>query len=57
LPALLLPVFEDVWPAVFVPPVTSPPAIVTGTLALTEFWSALAFEAASCAVSAAWLEI
>src|SRR5436305_1154859 len=34
----------------------SPPAMLTGALPFTAFWSALAFDAPSCAVSAACLE-
>jgi hypothetical protein len=34
------------------PPDTEPPAIVTGTFALTPFWSAFASELADCVVDA-----
>ena len=45
-----------VWLALLSPPETSPPAMLTGTLALTAFWSASAFDAASWAVSDFWAE-
>jgi uncharacterized membrane protein YjjB (DUF3815 family) len=43
---LLFAPFEAVWFAALVPPVTLPPAMFTGTFALTAFWFAFAAEAA-----------
>ena len=34
----------------------SPPAMLTGTLAFTAFWLALALDSAACSVSAFWLD-
>jgi hypothetical protein len=45
-----VPVFVNVWLAELGPLETLPPAMLTGTLALTAFWSAFASELASCFV-------
>src|SRR5579884_2685706 len=42
------------WLAELLPPLTSPPAMFTGTLALTAFWWALAWDRAACSVADAW---
>jgi hypothetical protein len=57
LPEALLAPFVAVWLALLSPLEMSPPAMFTGTLAFTAFWLALAFESATCTVSACWPEI
>ena len=42
----------SVWAAELLPAVTSPPATMTGTFALTPFWSAVADESADWSVDA-----
>ena len=54
LPAPLAAPLSAVWLALLAPPVTSPPAMLTGTLALTVFWLAFAFESASWPVADFW---
>ena len=43
-----------VWLALLAPPVIEPPAMFTGTFALTAFCFASAEDAASCSVCASW---
>src|SRR6185437_8620287 len=56
LPAALSAPLVAVWLALLSPPWMSPPAMLTGTLALTAFWLASALERAACKVAAPWLE-